>query len=105
MNPFDFYKATAFPTHLVTEAPEKNFIIQSLNFPQKLRLVFRASEHELSLSKYHQLCDNLVNTLTIIKTEHGKLIGAFTPLRLKSKQGRDRSNKTFLMAINLREKL
>jgi hypothetical protein len=33
------------------------------------------------------------------------LIGGFTPLRLTAHQNRDRSNKTFLIAINLREKL
>lgn len=45
------------------------------------------------------------HTLTIIKTEHEKLIGGYTPIKLNSKLGRDRSNKTFLMAINLKEKL
>ena len=43
--------------------------------------------------------------MTIIKTEHDKLIGGFTPLRWKDKMGRDKSNKTFLLAINLKEKL
>ena len=45
------------------------------------------------------------NTFTIIKTEHGKLIGGYTPLKWNDKIGKDQSNSTFLLAINLKEKL
>ncbi len=45
------------------------------------------------------------NTLTVIKTEHGKLVGGYTPLKWGTKNDRDKSNKTFMMSITMKEKL
>ncbi len=92
-------------SHLGLTAPETKFVVETLGYPKEIKLVYRASEHEFNLNKFHQLCDNLEDTLTIIKTEHDKWIGGFTPLPWKTKHGRDKSNRTFMMAINVMEKL
>ena len=66
-----------------------------------MKLVYRATENDFSFKDYHDVCDNLENTLTIIKTEHNKLIGGFTSI--KPKGGRnDQKNKTFLLSIDLK---
>jgi hypothetical protein len=48
------------------------------------KLLYRASEHEFSVKKFHELCDGIANTLTVIKTEFDNKIGGFTPLKWRS---------------------
>lgn len=105
LEPYSAYSLNILKSHLVTDKSELNFILEQLNYPRDMKLLYRASQHQFSISKFHQICDNEDNTFTIIKTEHGKHIGGFTPLKWKTKHGRDRTNKTFLLAINLKERL
>ena len=51
---------------------------------EKVNLLYRASEHEFLVSKFHERCDGHRNTLTIILTEHGRVIGGFTPISWQS---------------------
>jgi len=81
------------------------FVLENLNFPKDMTLLYRASKHEFSIRKFHQICDREENTFTIIKTEFGKLIGGFTPLKWNDKYGRDRSNSTFMLLISMKERL
>ena len=105
MKPLKLEELSTLSSQLITNDSEKKFVLKSLNFPSDINLVYRASDHFLKVATFHQKCDNLSNTLTIIKTEHGKLIGGFTPLKWNDRNGRDKSNKTFLMAIHLQEKI
>lgn len=43
-------------------------------------LKFKASEYEFKLNKYYQQCEDLLNTIILIKTTKNKIIGGFTPL-------------------------
>ncbi|TNV79609.1 hypothetical protein FGO68_gene8567 [Halteria grandinella] len=42
------------------------------------RLLYRGSADGFTAASFHRLCDNIQNTLTIVKTTHGKIIGGFT---------------------------
>jgi hypothetical protein len=45
----------------------------------ELKRIFRASEHEFSIAKFHELCDNKGPTLFVGKSEqHEKTFGGFT---------------------------
>lgn len=46
----------------------------------KLQLVFRASEHNFLARAFHERCDKIGDTLVLIRTEYGKIIGGYTPL-------------------------
>ena len=46
----------------------------------KIVFKFRASSHNFKLYKYFQQCGDLTNTIIIVKTTKGKIIGGFTPL-------------------------
>ena len=58
--------------------PQKVFLSNALSHPKQLRLLFRASEHGFSAAKFHEHCDNIENTLTLVRTEFGKTVGGFT---------------------------
>ena len=105
LNPFKWEQMSQLPSNLVLNNSESKYILKTLSFPAEMKLVYRASENEFNLSKFHKICDDMENTFTVIKTEHSKLIGGFTPLKWKDRIGKDHSNSTFLLAINLKEKL
>lgn len=57
-----------------------NFIYYSLSMPSKLELLFRASEHHFEAHKFHQICDNIPHTFTVLKTQFGKILAGYTPI-------------------------
>ena len=79
----------------------------ALNKPKRLELLFRASENKFSAAEFHKCCDSIPNTLTLIRTEFGKIIGGFSPNPWKSdgSTSADSTNSTFLLSLNLRQKM
>lgn len=71
---------TALKSRIIKAKSSEEFLFKSLNSPAKLELLFRASEHDFSALKFHQFCDGVPHTLTIIATEFGKTIAGYTPL-------------------------
>ena len=47
---------------------QKVFLRCALSNPRQLRLLFRASEHGFKVAKFHEHCDNIENTLTLVRT-------------------------------------
>ena len=44
----------------------------------ELKRIFRASEHDFTIAKFHELCDNKGPTLFVGKSEqHNKIFGGF----------------------------
>jgi hypothetical protein len=43
-----------------------------------LERVFRASEHGFSAVAFHKHCDDIEDTLTLVRTEHGRTIGGYS---------------------------
>lgn len=52
--------------------------ICSLNDNQGLKLIYRASRDGFSSKNFHDLCDNMGPTVTIIKTSENHIFGGFT---------------------------
>lgn len=72
-----------------------------------LKLLFRASEHSFSIKDFHKKCDGQAGTVTIIETEFGKVIGGYTPIAwssAKKQWAADKSLKSFIFSLNMREK-
>lgn len=84
-------------------------IFEALNKPRWLELLFRASEHNFSALKFHQLCDGVSHTLTLVKTSFGKTICGFTPLAWQSSTSpqhlADPSKSSFLLSLDLKQKM
>ena len=45
---------------------------------RRFKFLFRASDHQYSAKKFHQLCDNKPGTITIIKSNWGNIFGGYT---------------------------
>jgi len=87
-----------------------NYLYSALNYPVDMKLIFRASEHSFSALAFHLKCDNIPDTLTIVRTEFGKTVAGFShyiwnkPTR-KDKYVDDEERKTFLLQLDLQQKL
>lgn len=71
------------------------------------RLLFRASEHNFSIKEFHKKCDGQAGTLILAETEFGKVIGGYTPIAwssAKKQWAADKSMKSFIFSLNMREK-
>ena len=49
--------------------------------PNSFELLYRASDNQFLAKKFHEKCDGIENTVTIVETEFGKIIGGYTPLK------------------------
>jgi hypothetical protein len=47
---------------------QHSFIFSSLNNPKELRLIFRASEHQFKAQAFLDVCKEVEDTLTIVRT-------------------------------------
>ena len=73
----------------VISTAEEKYIIRKFFKNRKIktaRLLYRASDHQFDIKNFHEKCDGISNTLTLIWTEFGKKIGGFTPLDWNSCQ-------------------
>ncbi len=48
--------------------------------PRSAKLLYRASEQNFQTDKFHEKCDNIPHTVTLLETVHGKVIGGYTSL-------------------------
>ncbi|TNV79672.1 hypothetical protein FGO68_gene1490 [Halteria grandinella] len=56
----------------------KDFFIQGGRELTQSKLLYKGSLHTFQASAFHERCDNKINTLVIIRTSGGKVIGGFT---------------------------
>jgi hypothetical protein len=85
-----------------------NFIYESLDKPKGLQLLFRASEHQFEVAKFHEKCDNIEQTFTIIRTEFSKTIAGYNHLRWNTAYSGyliDHDKKCFLLSLDLKQKM
>ncbi|UZO06757.1 uncharacterized protein OCT59_027066 [Rhizophagus irregularis] len=55
------------------------------NIPFKLKLIYRASQEDFKINKFHENCDNKGPTVVVIKVhESGEIIGGYNPLEWRS---------------------
>jgi hypothetical protein len=72
---------------------------------KSVSLLYRASENGHSVAEFHKRCDNIGDTMTILETEYGKIIGGYTPLAWNSTKkhwAADKSMTSFIFSVDLR---
>ncbi len=87
---------------------QDKFISKCLGKNKQLQLLFRASEHQFSAAKFHELCDGIPNLLVLVKTEFGKVVGGFNSMGWKDGSGQwaaDTGKKCFIFSVTLRQKM
>jgi hypothetical protein len=62
-------------------------LTQMLNNQPEIKLIYRASRDGFAASSFHSKCDNISNTVTIIKTTSNSVFGGFTSAMWRSDEG------------------
>ena len=75
-------------------------LVTKLPSIRKFNHLFRASDHQYSAAKFHDLCDDKEGTLVIIKSNWGNIFGGYTLKSWKQQYPRtghyERDEKAFL---------
>lgn len=83
----------------------RNFFTKNI---KQVKLLYRASENEFSAKRFHEKCDGIADTVTVIWTEFDKKIGGFTPLKWSSPQdvtyATDNGKESFLFSLTHNDK-
>jgi hypothetical protein len=87
------------------------YTINNLNGPVRFNLLHKASINGFSSESFFKNCSNINNLLVVCLTNHGKLIGGFTPLKWFLQSGNektyinDNEMKSFVFSLSLNRKL
>ena len=64
---------------------DMDYIKKILKQPYSINLIFRTSKHSFSAARFHDYCDDLNDTLILIRTEFGKTILGFSHYKWNEK--------------------
>ena len=73
-------------------------------FEKEFKLLYRASENQYSVSKFHKLCNGHSPTLTIIHNDWGNVFGGYTTVPWTSNYTLSSDNNAFLFVIRSNDK-
>ena len=88
-------------------SPELRFLKDILGNPIRIEKLFRASEHGFRAVAFHEKCNNINDTLVLVRTEFGKTIGGFTHYPwLPGNTGNvyDAGRRAFVFSVDMKEK-
>ena len=78
-----------------------------LNKPRNIKLLFRGSEYKFKAEAFHRICDNIHNTLTVVRTEFGKTIAGFSHYKWNQVSNyenvEDSNRRSFLLQLDSME--
>jgi hypothetical protein len=66
---------------------------------QQWDLLYRGSLHGFKSSNFHEKCDNIAKTLTIIRATSGNIFGGFTEATWDQTSGNKQDNNAFLFSL------
>ena len=66
---------------------------------KQFKLLYRATRDGFGASDFHAKCDNLPNTLTVIKTTKGFIFGGYTAVAWDKKSGYKSDDKAFIFTL------
>jgi hypothetical protein len=73
-----------FLTSSILTQNEGISLTQMLNNLTEARLIYRASRDGFAASSFHSKCDNIANTVTVIRTTSNSVFGGFTSAKWTS---------------------
>jgi hypothetical protein len=80
---------------------------ESFGQPIQLQRIFRASENGFKAAAFHQKCDNLEDTLVLVKTQFGSIIGGFSHYKWNAANStfvHNEGKQAFLLSFDKGEK-
>lgn len=95
------------PDRIASDKEYLKFLRESIHNPVKAELKFRASDHNFLSAKFHEMCDGVENTLTIVRTEFGKTIFAYAAQKWNPSGAyiNDTTGRSCIVLLDIKKKL
>ena len=104
-------KNQRFNSKIITNVEDLDLIARGLvkddldslkNLRVGYKLIYRASEHGEESEDFHERCDDIEGTLTIIKTKEGNIFGGYTSLSWDPEEEAEKKDEeAFVFSLNL----
>jgi hypothetical protein len=94
-----FYSNASFINSSILSSNEGNSLLQMFNNLIVVKLIYRASRDGFQASSFHSKCDNISNTVTIIKTTSNSVFGGFTSAIWTSNGGITYDANAFIFSL------
>ena len=104
-------KNQRFNSKIITNVEDLDLIARGLvkddidslkNLRVGYKLIFRASDHGDEAEDFHEKCDDIEGTLTIIKTKEGNIFGGYTSLSWDPEEEAEKKDEdAFTFSLNL----
>ena len=75
-----------------------------INKKFNLNLLYRATRNGDSDSSFHKICDNIKDTITLVKTKTGLIFGGYTNETWNGNGTYKKDDKAFCFSINLKKR-
>jgi hypothetical protein len=85
----------------ILDKDQRSAIYRLCEFPsaKKWKLQYRATRDGFSAQDFHNKCDGIENTFTVIKSEHGNIFGGFTEKAWNSSDYYNLDPKAFIFSL------
>ena len=104
-------KNQRFNSKIITNVEDLDLIARGLvkddldslkNLRVGYKLIYRATEHGEESEDFHERCDDIEGTLTIIKTKEGNIFGGYTSLSWDPEEDAEKKDEdAFVFSLNL----
>jgi hypothetical protein len=93
-------RSMPFPNSNLVTAFHAEYLVKWYEGPTKSwKIIYRASTDGFKAKDFHDKCDNIGETFTMIKTTNGSLFGGYTPIPWTSGGGAKWDPNTFLFSL------
>ena len=98
--------ATHTPDHTVLTCEHVAKLTCWLQKSFTFKIIFRASRDGYTSGSFHDKCDGMAPTITIVRNNYNKVFGGYTPIMWDSKTGEvtDPSEKSFIFSMSQNKK-
>ena len=90
---------------ILTEWADKNYVSRELANEKEMILEYRGSIDGYLSTDFHRKCDGVANTLSVIKTTEGNIIGGFTTIPWKETGGTEIDVDSYVFSVKHRQKM
>jgi len=71
---------------------------------KKLKLIYKGSKNGMNATEFHKLCNNQGPTITVMKSNHGKVFGGFLDQAWSSRNNYVNTTKSWLFSLTNKAK-
>ena len=86
---------------LISKWIDRQEITDELKSSYEFKLLYRGSRDGLTVDKFHEFCDNIPRTVTIVKVDDSnEILGGYKPIEWKSNGGYCKTKDSFIFSFN-----